>query len=66
MLDGHSPEDMDATFAKLKFSSDGNPKVVIARTIKGKGVSFTEGHGPWHHRVPSDKEMSLIAEELSE
>ena len=54
------------SFEKLKFSTTGRPKVVIAHTIKGKGVSFTEGHGPWHHRVPSDKEMLLIAQELSE
>jgi transketolase len=65
VIDGHSAEEMQATFAKLNFSSDGRPNVVIARTIKGKGVSFTEGHGPWHHRVPSDEEMLLISQELS-
>ena len=66
VIDGHSKAEMQTTFAELEFSYHGRPKVVIARTTKGKGVSFTEGHGPWHHRVPSDKEMSLIALELTE
>lgn len=65
VIDGHSVEEMQATFAKIQFTSDGRPKVVIARTIKGKGVSFIEGHGKWHHRVPSDEEMSLITKELN-
>ncbi len=63
-IDGHSAEQMSATFSKLSFTSEGCPKVVIARTIKGKGVSFIEGHGKWHHRVPTDEEMSLITREL--
>jgi transketolase len=65
VIDGHSAEEIQATFAKLQFSRDSRPKVVIARTIKGKGVSFTEGHGPWHHRVPTDEEMLLITQELT-
>jgi transketolase len=64
VMNGHSTHEMQATFAKLKFTPSGCPKVVIARTIKGKGVSFTEGHGKWHHRVPSDEEMSMIYQEL--
>ena len=66
IIDGHSKKEMQTTFAKLEFSGNGRPKVVIARTTKGKGVSFTEGHGRWHHRVPSDEEMMLITQELLE
>ena len=29
----------------------------VAKTVKGKGVSFTEGHGIWHHKVPKKTEM---------
>ena len=64
VIDGHSAEEMQTTFAKLQFSRNGRPKVVIAHTIKGKDVSFIEGHGKWHHRVPSDEEMYLITQEL--
>ena len=41
------------------------PKVLIAKTIKGKGVSITEGHGAWHHKVPNDEEFEIIKKELS-
>lgn len=63
-IDGHSAEQMRATFSSLSFTDEGRPKVVVARTVKGKGVSITEGHGKWHHRVPTDEEMSLITREL--
>ena len=63
-IDGHSTEQMRATFAGLSFVSEGRPKVVLARTVKGKGVAFTEGHGKWHHRVPTDEEMAALAQEL--
>lgn len=64
-IDGHSAEQMQATFSKLEFARDARPKVVIARTVKGKGVSFTEGHGKWHHRIPNDEEMSALTKELA-
>ena len=63
-IDGHSAEQMRATFAGLSFASEGQPKVVVARTVKGKGVSFTEGHGKWHHRVPTDEDMAALSREL--
>jgi transketolase len=40
------------------------PTALIANTIKGKGVSFIEGHGKWHHRIPNDEEFILIKKEL--
>jgi transketolase len=64
-IDGHSAEQMQATFSQLEFTRDARPKVVIARTVKGKGVSFTEGHGKWHHRIPTDEEMSALTKELA-
>ena len=47
-----------------KFKSDGRPKFVLAKTIKGKGVSFLQGHGKWHHKIPNEKEIDLIKKEL--
>ena len=64
-IDGHSESDMKDCFSKMNFENTGLPKVVIAHTVKGKGVSFTEGHGPWHHKVPSDTEMIQLIKELS-
>lgn len=64
-IDGHSTSDLEKVFNTMTFSQKGTPKAVIARTIKGKGVSFVEGHGKWHHRVPDDLEMAALLKELS-
>ena len=40
------------------------PKCIIFNTIKGKGVSFLEGHGPWHYKIPNKEEYNKIMEEL--
>lgn len=42
----------------------GKPSVVIARTIKGKGISFMENVGKWHHGVPSDEQYENAIAEL--
>jgi transketolase len=65
LIDGHSSTELTSVFEKMNFALEGPPKVVIARTVKGKGVSFVEGHGKWHHRVPTDEEMAAIYRELS-
>jgi transketolase len=43
----------------------GKPTMIVANTVKGKGVSFTENVGAWHHRVPTKEEYDLAMEELS-
>ena len=40
------------------------PVVVIARTIKGKGVSFMEGRYEWHGKAPNDREFELAMREI--
>jgi transketolase len=42
----------------------GKPSVIIAETIKGKGVSFMENVGKWHHGVPSDEEYKQALAEI--
>ena len=37
---------------------------MIARTVKGKGVSFMEGKHEWHGKAPNDKELALAMEEI--
>ena len=63
-VSGHSNEEMTKLFNKLDFNFNSKPKVILAKTTKGKGVSFIEGHGKWHHRIPNDIEMDKILEEL--
>ncbi len=64
-VDGHNEDDIYKLLRKLKFSPEGKPKVIVAHTIKGKGVSFMEGHGVWHSRIPTAEEYEIARRELS-
>jgi transketolase len=62
LVDGHDFEALtDALKAPLEL---GRPGCIIANTIKGRGVSFMEDVGKWHHGVPSDKELTQAIGEL--
>lgn len=63
LFDGHEKESIQDAFSR-KFDNE-KPTALIADTIKGKGVSFMEGHGKWHHKIPNDEEFLKIQEELS-
>src|SRR5260221_544002 len=49
--------------AKASGNSD-HPTMIIAHTVKGKGVRFTEGKHEWHSKVATKEELKIIAEEL--
>lgn len=51
-LDGHDHATIQSAFAKIPFEP-GRPNVVIAHTIKGKGVNYMENQLAWHYRAPS-------------
>ena len=61
--DGHDIGDLRAAFGEIPFAS-GRPSLLLARTVKGKGVSFMEGRAGWHHHVPSDEELRSALQEL--
>ena len=44
----------------------GKPSVIIAKTVKGKGISFMEGNVAWHGKALNDEEYKLALEELIE
>ena len=46
------------------YAHAGGPTVIIAHTVKGKGVSYIEGKAEWHYRVPTTDELKLAMEEL--
>ena len=64
-VDGHDYNALLDTFERLPLTPD-KPSCVIARTTKGKGVSFMEDQVGWHHRVPTAEELALALSELSE
>jgi transketolase len=62
-IDGHNIEEAISTFQDIPFEK-GKPNVVIAHTIKGKGVSFMEGTVLWHYRSPQGEELEAARKEL--
>jgi transketolase len=62
-VDGHDVEALKAAFDSLPFEP-GKPSVIIAHTVKGKGVSFMENNLKWHHGVPNKEEYALALSEL--
>lgn len=61
-INGHSHEQIQKA---LEADSELKPKVVIARTIKGKGVSFMENRVQWHYKNPTDAELEIALAELN-
>lgn len=62
-MDGHDFEAMVNVFKSIPDSS-GKPTVIIAHTVKGKGISFMENNKKWHHGVPDDDQFSQALKEL--
>jgi transketolase len=63
-LDGHSIPALQAAFAEAA-SVKGKPTVLIAHTIKGKGVSFMENNPKYHGVAPTKEEVALALKELA-
>jgi transketolase len=64
LIDGHDEEQIRASLMNVRSSAIGIPNVIIAKTVKGKGVPMLEGHGTWHHRIPDENEYRIIMESL--
>jgi transketolase len=62
-VDGHDLEELERTFKEVPFEK-GKPALVIAHTVKGKGISFMENQLSWHHGVPDARQYELAMEEL--
>jgi transketolase len=64
-VDGNDTKALAGAFGQAPFET-GRPSLVLAHTIKGKGVSFIENSHKWHHRVPSDEEYDGALRELAQ
>lgn len=64
VIDGHNPQDLITALSDFTSGLAKAPTAIVAKTIKGRGVSFIEGHGAWHHRIPSEIELAEIYKEL--
>ena len=62
-IDGHNFTQINAAIAEAKESA-GKPNAIIARTVKGKGVSFMENQASWHGVAPNKEQYETALEEL--
>ena len=63
-IDGHD-FDQIAKAMNEASATKGQPTVIIAKTVKGKGVSFMENQASWHGAAPNDEKCAMALEELS-
>ena len=62
-IDGHDYDAIEAAYAEAA-ATKGQPTMILAKTIKGKGVSFMEDNAGWHGKAPSDEQMAQAKAEL--
>ena len=63
VIDGHNFEDIKSSLENAR-NTKGKPTVIIANTIKGKGVSFMENNAGWHGTAPNKEQRDLAIAEL--
>jgi transketolase len=63
-VDGNNIEELVKVLEQTPRVS-GKPTLIVANTVKGKGISFAENVAKWHHHVPSKEEYQLAMDELS-
>ena len=62
-IDGHDFDAIDAAFKEAK-ATKGQPTAIIAKTVKGKGVSFVENQVSWHGSAPNDEQYEVAMADL--
>lgn len=62
-IDGNHFDDIRAAFKEAR-ATKGMPTAIIAKTLKGKGVSFMEDVADWHGKAPNDDEYKIAMEDL--
>ena len=62
-VDGHDHFELNKVI-KDAININGKPVVIIANTIKGKGVSYMENKVKWHYSTPNDVELEIAINEI--
>ena len=63
-IDGHNFNEIFGAIETAKILKNQKPTVIIANTIKGKGVSFMENQAGWHGKAPNDEQLADALKEL--
>ena len=64
VIDGHNLKEIVKTFLEVENDKSDLPKIIIAKTLKGKGISFIEDKDGWHGKALKPEELSKALEEL--
>ena len=64
-VDGNSVHELSAVLSNTPFEKN-KVNVIIANTLKGKGISFMENEVVWHHKVPTEEQYNLALNELEQ
>ena len=62
-IDGHDFDQIKNALKKRKPNNQ-KPKLIVANTIKGKGISFMEDDNNWHYKTPNQKELIEAIKEI--
>ena len=62
-IDGHDVEAIVEAIDRAK-AEKGSPSMIIANTVKGKGISFMEGKSTWHGKTPDEEQFEAAFAEL--
>ena len=62
-INGHNIKDISTAINRAKLEHL-KPSMIIANTIKGKGVSFMENNNNWHYKTPNENELTIAIEEI--
>ena len=63
-IDGHDLAAVEKALAKAWAANDGKPQCIVAKTIKGKGVSFMENNIAWHGNAPKKEDADKAVKEI--
>ena len=63
-IDGHNFDEIEAALKEAR-ATKGQPTAIIAKTVKGKGVSFMEDNAGWHGKAPNDEEYKIAMDDLA-
>lgn len=62
-IDGHDMEAIEKALEQAK-NTKGKPTMIVAETVKGKGVSYMEGKAEWHGMAPDEEQYKIAIKEL--
>ena len=65
-INGHDYEQIQSALERAVSETPGKPLVIVADTVKGKGVSFMENKLEWHFKSPDEEQLKMALEELGE